>query len=89
MKFSRIFMKNMTLIGALALTTLPCFAQQEMDPTWYNPWPSSSPKLVKISQLKTPSAYEARPAVVVNATQSKPRKAKRTSARVNKVAMKQ
>ena len=89
MNSARMLLRNMTLIGAMTMAIAPCFAQQEVDPTWYNPWPSASTKPVKSSQLKPASAPEAKTAIPVSSNQSKTQNAKRRSARVKSVAIKQ
>ena len=40
MKISRMFAVKALLLGAIALPTLtvPAFGQQEVDPTWHDPW---------------------------------------------------
>lgn len=45
MKFFKKFRRNETLLATLTLLMLlvPAYAQQEMDPTWYNPWAKPSP----------------------------------------------
>jgi hypothetical protein len=45
MKLFRKFRLNETLLTALTLLMLlvPAYAQQEMDPTWYDPWAKPSP----------------------------------------------
>ena len=30
------------LFGAMITTTVPAFAQQDVDPTWFNPWSSTT-----------------------------------------------
>ena len=72
-----------TLFGAM-VTALPAFGQQEVDPTWYNPWaaPStvvvhSSPSRVAVHrhQGKVKSVSSARVAGKVrgNKTTTRPR----------------
>ena len=43
MKIARSMMMKAALLATLALPTLtvPAFGQQEVDPTWYNPWPAN------------------------------------------------
>jgi hypothetical protein len=40
MKFNRNFLLNATLLQALTVPMLliPSYAQQEVDPTWHDPW---------------------------------------------------
>jgi hypothetical protein len=44
MKHSKMNLQTALLFAALALPTLvvPAFAQQEVDPSWYNPWATTS-----------------------------------------------
>ena len=51
MKFCRKVILNATLLGSLLLpaTVLPCFGQQEMDPTWYDPWATTRPAVTSAS----------------------------------------
>ena len=72
MKFFKRVRVNETLLAALTLLMLlvPAYAQQEMDPTWYDPWAKPSPavaahaKLHKVrpanSRLKSSRALDAR-----------------------------
>jgi hypothetical protein len=45
MKFFKKFRLNETLLATFTLLMFlaPAFAQQEMDPTWYDPWAKPSP----------------------------------------------
>lgn len=47
MRFSRIILRKSILWTAIALPSLilPAFAQQEVDPTYYDPW-AAAPKAV-------------------------------------------
>lgn len=44
MKIARGMMMKAALLATLALPilTVPAFGQQEVDPTWYNPWPNAN-----------------------------------------------
>ena len=44
MKLTRDFVLKAILLGAIAAPTLivPAFAQQEVDPSWYDPWASKA-----------------------------------------------
>jgi len=60
MKLSRMIVPKGVLVAMLAFPGLvmPAFAQQEVDPTWYDPW-AAAPKVAahpveaKIEQKKT------------------------------------
>jgi hypothetical protein len=66
MKFCRKVILNATLLGALLLPTsvLPCFGQQEMDPTWYDPW--APPRMAVTSPSQPNVAHRAaqKPAIL-------------------------
>ncbi len=50
---SRRVLALVALFGAMVTTMLsPAYAQQEVDPTWYNPWVSSSTAAVQTTQPK-------------------------------------
>jgi hypothetical protein len=38
------------LLGAMVTTLLPAYGQQEVDPTWYDPWPAPNTAVVHFSQ---------------------------------------
>lgn len=44
MKLSRVIVLKAALLGAMALPMLlvPAYGQQEIDPTWYDPWPAAT-----------------------------------------------
>jgi|SRR5882762_4279249 len=52
MKLFRKFVWNETLLGAMTVLMLlvPSYAQQEIDPSWYDPWAKPSPALAHPSQ---------------------------------------
>jgi len=54
MKLARGMMMKAALLATLALPTLtiPAFGQQEVDPTWYNPWPNANKTAVQQPQAK-------------------------------------
>jgi hypothetical protein len=59
MKFFKKVRLNETLLAALTLLMLlvPAYAQQEMDPTWYDPWAKPSPAVA--AHAKLPKARQA------------------------------
>ena len=59
MKFFKKFRLNEALLATLTLLMLlaPAFAQQEMDPTWYDPWAKPSPAVAAHAKL-----HKVRPA---------------------------
>src|ERR1700751_1649106 len=59
MALSRGTLLKAALLGTMALPmlTIPALAQQEVDPTWYDPW-SSAPKAA--AQSTQPKATEAK-----------------------------
>jgi len=38
------------LFGAMVMTLLPAYGQQEVDPTWYDPWAAPNTVVVQSSQ---------------------------------------
>jgi hypothetical protein len=54
MKFFKRVQRNETLLAALTLLMLlvPAYAQQEMDPTWYDPWAQPSPAVAAKAKLQ-------------------------------------
>jgi len=54
MKFFKKSRVNQTLLAALTLLILlvPAFAQQETDPTWYDPWAKPSPAVAAKATLR-------------------------------------
>jgi len=72
MKFFKKSRVNQTLLAALTLLMflVPAFAQQETDPTWFDPWAKPSPAVARKatprkvrpanSRLKSSQAPEAR-----------------------------
>ena len=59
---SRRVLALVALFGAMVTTMLrPAYAQQEVDPTWYNPWVSASTATVQTAQPKaTEQAHKAK-----------------------------
>lgn len=59
MKFFKKFRLNETLLATFTLLMLvaPAVAQQEMDPTWYDPWAKPSPAVAAHAKL-----HKVRPA---------------------------
>jgi hypothetical protein len=59
MKFFKKVRLNEALLAALTLLLLlvPAYAQQEMDPTWYDPWAKPSPAVAAHGKL--PKARQA------------------------------
>jgi hypothetical protein len=50
MKSFRKLAIDATLLGTVALALLlPAFAQQEMDPTWYDPWAKPAAHVTKVA----------------------------------------
>jgi hypothetical protein len=54
MRLSKVIVPKSLLCAVLAFPGLlmPAFAQQEMDPTWYDPW-AAAPKATRPLQAKT------------------------------------
>ena len=75
MQLSRMFSMKGLLLAAMAVPMLaaPVFAQQEMDPTWYDPW--ASKPAVQAAQPKPPAKSLHK--VSAAATQPKSKKAPR------------
>jgi hypothetical protein len=55
MKLSKVIALKGTLLGAMALQMLmiPAYGQQEVDPTWYNPWAATSKAAAQFTQAKS------------------------------------
>ena len=50
MKSFRKLALDATMLGTVALALmLPAFAQQEMDPTWYDPWAKPAAHVTKVA----------------------------------------
>jgi hypothetical protein len=76
---SRKVLALATLFGAMVTTTLlcPAYGQQDVDPTWYNPWAASNTTAVQTTQPK--AAVQARRAKIKTVSH---RTAKNSSQRV-------
>ena len=55
MQHSRLIAMKAALFAVIALPMLlaPVYAQQEVDPTWYNPWPDAAKTASKPTPTKT------------------------------------
>ena len=79
MRFMKLMMAKVVFLGVLATPTLSlsAYGQQEVDPTWYNPWPDApkplaTPIPTKIVEHKDAKAtHKDR----VSATQAKKKQA--------------
>lgn len=50
MKPSRLLALVAIIFGAMVMTSpIPAYGQQEMDPTWYNPWAAPNPAAARTS----------------------------------------
>ena len=58
------------LFGAMITTTVPAFAQQDVDPTWYNPW--SPTTTATATQSAKPKAAIRQHQSAVRTASSKP-----------------
>jgi|SRR6516225_3021698 hypothetical protein len=49
MRVTQTMMAKIVLLGVLAtpIQSIPAHGQQEVDPTWYNPWPDASKPTAK------------------------------------------
>src|SRR5882762_7595957 len=63
MKLFRRFVLNETLLGAMTVLMLlvPSYAQQETDPSWYDPWAKPSPAIARPWQPRTPHPMNQQP----------------------------
>jgi hypothetical protein len=69
MTLSKGTLLKAVLLGTMALPmlTIPALAQQEVDPTWYDPWAAAQPTQAKAMETKqqhkmtTATAAAARP----------------------------
>ena len=55
MKLSRVIVLKAALLGAMALPMLfvPAYGQQEIDPTWYDPWPAATKTVAQPGPAKS------------------------------------
>ena len=61
MKLCRSLTLTATLFGAMVTTLLvPAYGQQEVDPTWYNPWVAPNVTAVQSSQPRAASQRHQR-----------------------------
>jgi hypothetical protein len=59
----RVLVLTATLFAAMVTTLpLPAYGQQEVDPTWYNPW--AAPNAVAVHPAQPPVTIHRRAAVV-------------------------
>jgi hypothetical protein len=72
MKLSRKLALHAALLGATALTLLvPAYAQQETDPTWYDPWAKPA-----AHATQTETAVSRKPHMVRSANAARPKEKK-------------
>ena len=66
-KLDRIFLLKATLLAAMIMPVLafPVYAQQEVDPTWYDPWPAQTKVVVQPAKLRTPHREPAQSTNIV------------------------
>jgi hypothetical protein len=73
-RLAEIFAVNRALLAVAAVTlSIPSHGQQEIDPTWYNPWPQTSKTVVHRPQ-PGPAANHKKQAKITTATNSPTRK---------------
>lgn len=72
MTHSRLVAMKAALFAVMALPILlaPVFGQQEVDPTWYNPWPDAAKTATKPAQTN-PADPKAHMLTTVSAQQPK------------------
>jgi len=49
-RLDRIFVLKATLLGAMVVPALGAYGQQEIDPTWYDPWAVHAKVVVAAAQ---------------------------------------
>jgi hypothetical protein len=71
MTFLRMIAPKTLLFAVLALPSLivNAYAQQEVDPTWYDPWATTKPAA---AQMKTAGKKQAQKVKVAKRTETKP-----------------
>lgn len=76
MKLSTVIALKATLFGVLALPmlTVSAYAQQEVDPTWYNPWTAAGKAVAQPVAAKSADSKKLRK---VSAAAVQPRKSKK------------
>jgi hypothetical protein len=54
-RLDRVFLVKATLLAAMLVPALglPVYAQQEVDPTWFDPWPTSTKVVVQSKNSRT------------------------------------
>ncbi len=78
MKSFRKLAIDATLLGTVALALLlPAFAQQEMDPTWYDPWAKPASHVTKVAATDA-----GKPRKIKLASQDRPKNKKVVDAKV-------
>ena len=81
--FRKIFATTAILLGAIFTAILPAYGQQEVDPTWYNPWPSPASAVVRNVQPAAAAQTKRKTRRVVSSTQRAAKvRMKRTSSAV-------
>jgi hypothetical protein len=82
------FLLKAALVGAIAAPVLaiPSFAQQEVDPTWYDPWATLSPAARLVPSAPAPSTTPKLAHAQTQKTKAQARK--RKSPTVQRVALK-
>jgi hypothetical protein len=79
MKSFRKLALDATLLGTVALALLlPAFAQQEMDPTWYDPWAKPAAHVTKVAATDA-----GKPRQIKVASQDRPKNKKAGDGKVS------
>lgn len=70
-KLARIFLRKATLLAAMIMPALglPVYAQQEVDPTWYESWPAQTRIVVQPAKSRT---YSREPRQTTTAVSPRP-----------------
>jgi hypothetical protein len=73
MKLSRVIALKATLLGAMALPMLmvPAYGQQEIDPTWYDPWPAATKTAAQPTAAKAADSKNHRKVTAASVQQRK------------------
>lgn len=76
MTLSKAVVLKAVLLGTMAvpMLTSPALGQQEVDPTWYNPWPTQAKVAAQPVAAKSTLAHKPSPVKVASTTRPKTNK---------------
>jgi len=75
-RLDKIFLLEAALLAATLVPAIPAYAQQEVDPTWYDPWATQPKVVVQPAKSRThhrePGSKTVSPRTQFNKTRVKP-----------------